>query len=358
MRIALICEKPNLARHVIDELFYIEPDMEISSFVVGWASEFYHLNSSFVMPRGQNYQSFPMTKEAQYRSMTFDGRYFDSVNRMPIRRGLSATGAQTLSGYYDGVIDNDDFTAGVKRADVVYVAFDSNPSGYHVQMRVLEWLKSLDGNFVIKHLPVMSTVSRDLHHGLTNATEIEDLGAHAQLSLVRRHFDYNYLLNAHPIIGFTSEKAFGKRLSWPLSKHELQLLYFMRDGKFLNDGELHDAMSRWKGTGRYSTKGWDFYYGMGNPASRSSIVENLKAQGLFERVGRHSLKISSKGERLLQCLHPDCEDPDQVMRIYTWAQLPLDMAKEKVDRYILTFFGKQKRFLNKLATLEASHASC
>lgn len=341
MRIALICEKPSLAKCIIDELLFIEPDMDRSAFVVGWANEFYHLNSAFVVPRGQSYQSFPMTQDAAYSPMSFDGRYFDKT-LMAARRGISAT--------HDSKIDNEDFLSSVKRADVVYVVFDAGPSGYHVQMRVLDWLKSLDANFVVKHLPVMSLVSADLHHGLVNAREINNLAERAQLSLVRRHFDYNYLFNAYPIMGMTFEKAFGKRLAWPLSKHELQVLYFMRHGNSLTDGALFEVMKRWKGTGRYDTKGWDSYYGVGNSASRSQIMRNLEAQGFLDRAGKHSLVISSKGERLLRFLHPDCEDPDQVMRIYSWAQLPIEVAKERVDRYIKTFFGKQKRFLSKIQT--------
>jgi len=348
MRVALICEKPLLAKVVIDELLFIEPDLDRSAFVVGWANEFYHLNSAFVIPRGQTYQSFPMTREAVYRSMTFDGRYLEDGSKMPIRRGLSSKTHPYFSSH-ESIIDNEDFASSVKRADVVYIAFDAGPSGYHVQMRVLDWLKSLDGDFIIKHFPVMSAVSADLHYGLLNAREIDNLAEKAQLSLVRRHFDYNYLLNAYPIMGMTFDKAFGKRLPWPLSKHELQVLYFMRrHGKPLSDGKLFETMWQWRGTGRYDTKGWDFYNGVGNSASRSNIMKNLEMQGFLERSGRSSLTISSQGERLLRFLHPDCEDADQVMRIYSWAQLPIEVAKEKVERYIKTFFGKQKRFLSKM----------
>ena len=358
MRIALICEKPSLAKRVIDELLFVEPDMDRSALVVGWASEFYHLNTAFVFPRGQAYQAFPITREPSYRPLTFDGRYGDSETLMHTRRGLSSKKqSHPYSATYDGVIDNDDFVASVRRADVVYVVFDPSPTGYHVQMRVLDWLKSLEVPFIIKQLPIMSTVSADLYHGLINAHEIDNLAEKARLSLVRRHFDYNYLLNAYPIIGMTTEKAFGQRLKWPLSKHELQVLYFMRDRKVLNDGKLFEAMQRWKGTGRYNTKGWDCYNGLGNSASRSTITENLRHQGLLDRVPEHKLVISSKGERLLQFLHPDCEDPDQVMRIHSWAQLPLDVAKLKIDRYIKTFFGKQKRFLSKVQASSSTHVN-
>jgi DNA topoisomerase IA len=346
MRIALICEKPSMAKSVIEELLFIETEMDRSAFVVGWANEFYHLNSAFVFPRGQAYQTFPMTREAEYKPLTFDGRYLDSEFRMEARKGIPPN--THPFGSRDHIIDNEDFVSSLKRADIVYIAFDSGPSSFHVQMRVLDWLQSLNAHFVVKHLPFTSLTSRDLHFGLVNAHEITNLSERAHLSLVRRHFDYNYLLNAYPIMGMTSEKACGQRLAWPLSKHELQVLYFMRDRKGLNDGQLCQVMQNWKGTGRYNTKGWDWYYGIGNPASRTTIMENLLKQGLLERVDKRKLVISPKGERLLQFLHPDCEDPDQVMRIHSWAELPIDVAKSKIDRYIKTFFGKQKRFLSKV----------
>lgn len=58
-------------------------------------------------------------------------------------------------------------------------------------------------------------------------------------------------------------------------------------------------------------------------------------------------QFSADGLRLLKHLHPYCEDRDQIHRIAAWTELAFDEAKEKIDRYILTFLGKQKRFLSK-----------
>jgi hypothetical protein len=234
----------------------------------------------------------------------------------------------------------------VELADVVYVAIDGGSSGFHTRQRILEWLAARSGSFQVKHIVLMSMAADSAYLAVKSAGDIPDLDDRAKLSVVRRYFDYNYLLNAYPIMGMTSEKALGRRLEWPLTKHELQVLYHVRQIGRVSDGRLFDDMQNWKGTGRYSSNGWTDYYGIGNPASRYDIMGNLVKQGLLVRPKIACLDISTDGLRLLDALHPDCHDPDQVLRLYSWAQLPLDEAKSKINRYIRTFFGKQKRFLS------------
>jgi hypothetical protein len=47
---------------------------------------------------------------------------------------------------------------------------------------------------------------------------------------------------------------------------------------------------------------------------------------------------------MLNRLHPDCEDPDLPFRLHAWCEAGA-AAKPAIDRYIKTFFGKQKRFM-------------
>lgn len=351
MRIALIAEKPYFAKVVIDELLFVESKMDHAELAVGWASEFYNLNTAFQFRRGEKYSSFPMTAEPEYKPMDFSGRYLDSPRFLSAKKGLSPKQTNRSSYAFDKEIDNEEFASNVKLADVVYFAVDAGPSGFHTQMRAREWLDGVGGSFEVKHLVTPSLTSREIHRRLVEADDLPDLEDRAKLSVVKRYFDYNYLLNARPIMGMTFEKAFAKSFAWPLSKNELQLLYFVRDRKPSSDGVLVDVMSKWKGTGRYPTKGvHEFYSGVGNPASRATIIENLVKQGFLERLDRRSIAISEQGRRLLDFIHPDCEDADQMLRLYHWANLPLPEAKAKIDRYIKTFFGKQKRYLSTLPT--------
>lgn len=351
MRVVLIAEKPSFAKVVIDELLFVEPDMDHAEFTLGWASEFYDLNTAFQFRRGEKFSSFPMTAEPEYRPMDFSGRYMDSPRSLSARKGLSARQMNKNSYVFDAEIGNEEFASRVRQADVVYFALDAGPSGFHTQMRAREWLSGIGGSFKVKHIVTYSLTTREIHCGLVEANNLPDLEDRAKLSIVKRYFDYNYLLNARPIMGMTFEKAFGESLPWPLSKNELQLLYFTRDRKPSSDGILHNVMSKWQGTGRYPAKGvHEHYSGIGNPASRATIIENLLKQGFLERINKKDIAISQRGRRLLEFIHPDCEDADQILRLYHWANLPLPEAKSKIDRYIMTFFGKQKRYLSTLSS--------
>ena len=298
MRIVLIAEKPSFAKAVIDELLFVEPDMDHAEFTLGWASEFYNLNTAFQFRRGEKYSSFPMTGEPEYKPMDFSGRYMDSPRFFSSKKGLSARQTNKHSYAFEADIDNEEFAANVKLADMVYFAIDAGPSGYHTQMRAREWLAHIDGNFEVKHLVTHNLTSREIHRRLIEADDLPDLEDRAKLSVVKRYFDYNYLLNARPIMGMTFEKAFAKSFPWPLSKNELQLLYFVRNREPSNDGVLIEAMSKWKGTGKYPARGvHEFYSGIGNPASRATIIENLVKQGFLERIDRRYTAISQQAGR-------------------------------------------------------------
>jgi hypothetical protein len=63
--------------------------------------------------------------------------------------------------------------------------------------------------------------------------------------------------------------------------------------------------------------------------------------------GKVLLKLSDLGHRYLDSLHPSCEDADLPFRLDAWSKLPEVEAKAKIDRYIRTFFGKQKNHLDR-----------
>lgn len=345
MKIVLICEYPCLAREIIRELLLVVPELDRESFVVGWANKLYNLNTSFVFPRGQRYKTFPMVQEPVYRPVTFDGFYVDRAAMSP-RRGISAEYPEPIIHTPDNAITNEDFLDAIRKSDTVYTALDAGPSGQHVCLRVIQALTGIEGNFSVKHIHLTDITSAGLRNSIIHAHDRIEAD-NAKLSFVRRYFDYNYLLNAYPIMGATFKKALIEYSSWPLSKHELQLLYFMRNSKALREHTIVELMRSWKCTGRYRIGHPDTFSGLGNASARSIIIDNLLNAELLQLSDGKMLMISDKGERLLQFMHPDCEDQDQVFRIYSWAQLPFDEAKAKIDRYIKTFFGKQKRFLSK-----------
>ncbi|MCY1418116.1 hypothetical protein D9M71_336650 [compost metagenome] len=59
------------------------------------------------------------------------------------------------------------------------------------------------------------------------------------------------------------------------------------------------------------------------------------------------ISLSPRGTAFLELLHPDCADPDLPARLEAW-QRDWPSAKEKMHRYLRTFFGKQVRYMRAL----------
>lgn len=86
---------------------------------------------------------------------------------------------------------------------------------------------------------------------------------------------------------------------------------------------------------------------MGSPMSRAAVVSWLQKSGCLEVHGQgraERLLLSDRGRRLASLMHKDCHDPHLSKRLATWGET-WPASKPAIDRYVRTFFGKQKRFL-------------
>jgi hypothetical protein len=178
-------------------------------------------------------------------------------------------------------------------------------------------------------------------------------GTDPQLAYARAkdYFDYNYNLNAQVILGAAVRATcpFGTMVP---SKYGLQALYFLRGRQRCQDEttemDLLLAMENGFGTGKYPKTR------MGSPITFPQILLQLVASGLVQSLkgpsSRPAIQITDLGEHLLSALHPDCEDPDLAARLQGWCEEGL-ASRPKMDRYLRTFFGKQKRFASKAGTI-------
>ncbi|NTF23607.1 hypothetical protein G6L37_35120 [Agrobacterium rubi] len=154
------------------------------------------------------------------------------------------------------------------------------------------------------------------------------------------YFDYNYVLNATPILGLAARNA-GLKGTAP-SAFGLQLLYWLAE----NDGastasDLRSVMAGWRGLGKYADA-----KGMGSMRSRQAIVERLVSGGYLARGLREKnddVYLTDSGRRFISLLHKDCRDPDLPFRIRQWQMLPAVRARSRIDGYFNAFFGKQVR---------------
>ena len=120
-----------------------------------------------------------------------------------------------------------------------------------------------------------------------------------------------------------------------IGKSPLQILHLIAEKDGLSMSSLIRRMEDWKGTGSHPD------VPVGNAATRHQIVENLVNAGLVQ-VSNTLYRASPAGRMFLASLHKDCRDFDVFARLETWSrQWPA--SRPAVERYLRTFFGKQKR---------------
>lgn len=146
----------------------------------------------------------------------------------------------------------------------------------------------------------------------------------------KRYFEYQWTNNGHAVLALNGIGA--------PSKFGLQLLYFLRQqAALLSEGQLVACMERWCGTGKYPCGE------MGSPASRASLLEQLRILGFVVHT-KNGVALSDQGNTLLARLHPGYEDLDLPLRLDQWCTQGLAASKPSIDKYIRTVFGKQLRF--------------
>lgn len=327
MRLAIIAEKPSVAAlygRILPEFF---PDVDFSEVAVfhpmlGW----YVGSWRFHLPRGLKWQDFPYVGDTSYR---------------PIRIAASrpVKGIKGLS--ERRVIYAEEGREALHSADLILILMDPCSQGIHLAAKFLgdhfdtiPWERTL--------YPWTPDLTDDgLRRSLAAARRPDEFAMPLIATTENmRFFDYNYLVNSFALTGSSVMAEAGLRGPVP-SKYALQTLYDARDAGPLGDGDRIGRMSKWKGTGRYNHKK---YFGLGSPTSRAAIIEQLIRGGFLARKGEKA-DITDGGRRYLELLHPNCLDSDLPFRIADWAELPEAEARTKMTRYLRTFFGKQKVFI-------------
>jgi len=358
MRVAIIGEKPLLASAFIRNLPVAFPESRGTVPVTVFANPIVHLNPLFSYPRGLSWSDYPWVGEPVYKPISLtswlkprytlpdpDGRWRDLPGQEPCE-GFANAEERAVNA--------------VRGADLILVAMAYNPSNILTVHRLLGQLFQEgvpDGRvgypliFRSDDEAIMRVDDEGIVECIRKARDGWPPFAETKLflpyAMARRRFDYCFGVNALAVLGRTMREAGLEVRDYVPSKHALQLLYTFRTHPKMTESLLVHIMWNWKGTGKYRQRGW--WNAFGSPASRTTIIEQLVTSGLVERASdeRGTLSLSAAGKRFLDLLHPDCEDPDLTFRLPAWCHLPIEESHPKIDRYIRTFFGKQKRFLSR-----------
>lgn len=336
MRLAIIAEKPSLLDAFAPQLpeFFPEADFARTPVffpVFGW---YVGTAKRFRLPRGLKWPELPFISEPVYRQITFT----DARARIGVRELVGQTYSMVESEAEQAFCD----------ADVILALMDGCSSSAHLAHRFISDALGYFPKGRVLYPWIVDLTERGQRDCLTKMRYFDEFALPRALEgEIRRYFDYNYLANALPIIGAAARQAGTWGNTIP-SKYGLQLLYDARETGPLSDGHRFERMAKWKGTGKYKPDG--YFQGLGSPTSMHTIVEELVDAHYLRRASakRTHTSLTEEGGRFLDLLHPDCQDADLPFRLDQWSRLPEAEAKERINRYIQTFFGKQKAFFDKV----------
>lgn len=330
--IVLISEKPSATRAMASAAVQQWPGHEIYALHTLFIG-----TTSFRYPRGLAWHDYPSLHEPQFKLRT-DAQWL--IYRIDEKLGV---GSVDVSGEKSGESIARNL---LHAADEVVFACEPNTSAVISYHRFLSCLMSQE--FSLRErlaITLTSYMEEDIAKsfrgmGTTASPTFQSILSYG---LTKQYFDFNFNVNSHAILTQALSAIVQQPPVVPISKYGLQTLYFLRSVGDMSEGALLQSMSNWKGTGRYP-KGNDRVE-LGSPASRVQIIRDLSANHFLQPSGdARKVSLSGEGMLLLQALHPDCEDADLPFRLDQWCREGLEESRPKIDRYLRTFFRKQKRF--------------
>lgn len=205
----------------------------------------------------------------------------------------------------------------------------------------------------------MASIERDFNRLLyTDGVRFKTL---VNAGRVKQYFDYNWAVNSVSILGDLYSRVMHTPGPMFISKNALQAFFCIKEMQTITEFWMEQAMEPrlWRGTGDFEGYESRYLHGLGSPASRHRIVEQLHDMGLVslekfatinaERAGMHSLEtkhyaLTEAGLTFHARLHDGAMDPNLTFRLDQWMAMPLAEATHQMNRYLHTFFDTQKQF--------------
>lgn len=328
-KIIIAAEKPFVSKHLAPFARKHWPDAEITLINVLPYSNF-----RFKYPHGLTWSDYPFISLPAWRIMPWENwaphRINEAGNLVPVE------------------MTDETFRA----ADEVVFACDPDHTGaVAFDTLVRHHFEGAGRTFpaLLLHDWRDETITNAFNTMGYSRTNLADL---VSFGTAKRYFDWNWNINAMALFGRVFQTVGIPTTAPSISKYSLQLLYQLAGlQEPINEKNSFELMSQWKGTGRYQGEVYQ-HASFGSAASRMAIFAHLIEAGLLLRhrpSGTGTLSfviVSPRGHDFLARLHPDCRDPDLPFRLHEWCTRGLEYCKPSIDKYIRTFFGKQKTYFS------------
>lgn len=322
--ILVVSEKPSVIRRIAPHVEQAWPGAKIT-----FCSILSIVNPRMRYPRGLSWADYPYIGTPQY---TISPIYECDPHKNP-------TGNVEMTELSQHNLK--------KGFDQIVYACDPDHSGA-VSFAII--FEGLLGEQVWTEYEFQSVVLSALdHQSIANAfRNLQPFPIHFENELAygyaKRYLEWNWNTNSLAILGEVLRRAGAKPYGGNnpfISKYGLQALYFIERNPGHSIGGYFAAFDNWKGSGKYSVT-----RNFGSCVSRTAFFDQLIGMSLVERISDSQYTVSATGVRFLEMLHKDCHDPDLPSRINAWGKEGLEKSKASMDRYIRTFFGKQKNAMS------------
>lgn len=344
----IITEKPSCSRALSNIAARHWPGEEI----VLIACVFTAFSSTFSFPRNLNYASLPMVAEPKYKpeSFSYSDDNLESFHVIRIRKDrqkdFDIKSGRDVSNYR---ADYHEASRIIQLSDEIVCATDCDPAGALIFNLVLEYMAP---KFLGKNITTIINYAGYDEKSLTMAfnrptmTSDDFFKRTTSAGIIKRYFDYNFMLNSHVILSDLYRFLASTKAPVEISKYMLLLLHLVNCNKPMDWYQLETKMLKWSGS--VDSQSGAKVASIGSPASRSSIIKNLVNLDLIKADDKDKYGLTDLGERFIAALHKDSFDPFLPQRIADWQLLSIEEATAKIDKYMKTFFGKQKRYQSKI----------
>jgi hypothetical protein len=239
-----------------------------------------------------------------------------------------------------------DLPSALSQADVLICATDDDYGGTFNFVNLLRH-HGIPLTDDIMRWRITSLVDADLDRSLQEMVPIThpDVMLRVRQGEARRYFDYNYAINALPVLGMLLGRAGTPTPANFVSKNGLQMIQYLvrEDASPMTREALMRLMSAWPGSGKYGA------HPMGSSMSHAKIIDDLRDAGLLQvlpDVDDQPLRIevTTAARAFVASLHRGMRDPDLPYRMARWAD-EWPSSKPSMDTYLRTMWGRQKRGL-------------
>jgi len=331
MRVLLLAEKPYTARHLAPVVASRWPDAELRILCVASPFALYQPG----LPRGLSWSGYPLV--APFDPKGFKPR--STGDGWSCGFSWDPEAGSLNKEWSEDVLAAEQW---VQWADQIICMVDQG-SLFQSEVLVQKILgKSLAE--VAQYHPIYSLDERALSQAVFGAPENEMAKAYVEHGRVRQYFNHQFAVNSVTVLRKTARGVSQQPQPW-VSKYQLQLVQAIARMPRCGSSQWILEMDQWKGTGRYQCPEKSrLVRGFGSVTSRSKILGQLTDHGWISEEKREPVSLTSLGQAFVERLHPGCWDPDLPFRIEAWAVKGLAASQGAIDRYIRTFFGKQKRY--------------